>query len=135
MDNFKKKLSALQINSLNYNSPNCNILLDHCQILIWVLTCSCVKQFKSQYCHMTSNWDWTVSLFYVQQKKFKSAPFYIKNNNIISDLNVFTIWDEVNKANPSYLAKVFSHPNRLAKNLLLFEGHKRLIRLQTMKLT
>lgn len=63
------------------------------------------------------------------------APWYIKNNNIHRDLNIPTIREEIKKATTSYLIKLLSHPNHLARNLLLFEGHSRLKRLQTMDLT
>ena len=61
-----------------------------------------------------------------------SPPWYIRNNNILSDLNIPTIWEETKKANTSYSIKVFSHPYHLARNLLLFKGHRSLKRLQTM---
>lgn len=62
------------------------------------------------------------------------APWYIRNNNIHKDLNIPTIREEIIKLCTSYVAKVTGHPNPYARDLLLFEGHRRLKRVQTFDL-
>ncbi|GBP96767.1 Probable RNA-directed DNA polymerase from transposon BS [Eumeta japonica] len=59
------------------------------------------------------------------------APWYIRNNNIHKDLNITTIREEIKKSCTSYTAKVTDHPNPFARDLLLFEGHRRLKRVHT----
>ncbi|GBP00744.1 Probable RNA-directed DNA polymerase from transposon X-element [Eumeta japonica] len=63
------------------------------------------------------------------------APWYIRNNNIHKDLNITTIREEIKKSCTSYTAKVTDHPNPFARDLLLFEGHRRLKRVHTFDLT
>lgn len=62
------------------------------------------------------------------------APWYIRNENIHKDLNIPTVQQEIEKYTSKYLRKLHSHPNSLARELLLFEGHRRLRRTDTLDL-
>lgn len=62
------------------------------------------------------------------------APWYIRNNNIHKDLYIHTIREEIIKSCTNYVTKVSEHPNPLARDLLLFEGHRRLKRVHTFDL-
>ena len=63
-----------------------------------------------------------------------SAPWYVRNSNIHNDLNVPMIKDEVKRHSETYLKKLETHPNILARNLLHNRGHLRLRRLDTTDL-
>ena len=63
-----------------------------------------------------------------------SAPWYIKNSNIHRDLNMPLVTEEIAKYAGTYLTKLESHPNPLARNILNFTGHIRLKKRDTRAL-
>lgn len=65
----------------------------------------------------------------VQSKALRiitGAPWYIKNANIHRDICIPRVADEIVRLSKKYLQKLEDHPNKLARNLLLDEGHTRL---------
>ncbi len=62
------------------------------------------------------------------------APWYIRNDNIHKDLNIPTVRHEIEKYCTKYVKKLNVHPNPLARELLLFDGHRRLRRSDTLDL-
>lgn len=60
------------------------------------------------------------------------SPWFIRNDNIHNDLSIPTVRDEIKKFCSKYVQKLSSHPNLLAQDLLLFRGHSRLKRVDTM---
>ena len=62
------------------------------------------------------------------------APWYVRNSNIHRDLNIPTIREEIKNSCINYMKKLAEHPNPLARDLLTFEGHRRLRRLETLDL-
>ena len=61
-------------------------------------------------------------------KMITCAPSYVRNSNIHRDLNVPFVKNEIIKHSESYLRKLETHPNLLARNLLNNVGHHRLRR-------
>ena len=62
------------------------------------------------------------------------APWYVRNSNIHKDLNIPTIREEIKNSSIKYMKKLSEHPNPLARDLLTFEGHRRLRRMETLDL-
>lgn len=67
-------------------------------------------------------------------RQITNAPWYIRNSNIHNDLNIPTIKDEINNYCSKYVSKLSQHSNPLAQELLLFSGHRRLKRKDTLSL-
>lgn len=67
-------------------------------------------------------------------RQIVSAPWYVRNENIHKDLNIPTVRDEIERYSNKYVRKLTAHPNSLARELLLFEGHRRLRRTDTLDL-
>ena len=65
-------------------------------------------------------------------RSITGAPWYIRNSNIHRDLNVPIIREEIKLSCLTYLSKLMDHPNPLARELLSFEGHRRLRRTETL---
>lgn len=59
------------------------------------------------------------------------APWYMRNSNIHKDLKVPLVREEIKIASVNYISRITEHPNRLVRDLLVFEGHRRLKRVQT----
>lgn len=67
-------------------------------------------------------------------RQITQAPWYVRNVNIHKDLNIPTVNEEIKTYCSKYIAKITSHPNPLAQDLLLFGGHTRLKRVDTIRL-
>ena len=67
-------------------------------------------------------------------RSITGAPWYIRNANIHKDLNILTVEEEIKKLCRKYLNKLSEHPNNLARQLLLFGGHDRLRRRDTLSI-
>lgn len=57
-----------------------------------------------------------------------AAPWYVKNSNIHKDLEMPYVKEEIQKHATTYLIKLESHPNILARTILEDRGHSRLKR-------
>lgn len=62
------------------------------------------------------------------------APWFVRNDNIHRDLNISSVQEEIKRFCTKYITKLQVHPNHLARQLLLFEGHQRLRRMDTLDL-
>ncbi|KAH8366867.1 hypothetical protein KR084_010520 [Drosophila pseudotakahashii] len=56
------------------------------------------------------------------------APWYVRNDNIHRDLGILPVKDEILKQKASYLTKLTSHPNQLARGLARVSYRTRLQR-------
>jgi hypothetical protein len=61
-------------------------------------------------------------------RKFVSAPWYIPNSLLHTDLQMPIVQDEMMKFSTNYRAKLFTHPNELMSILLEEQGLGRLKR-------
>lgn len=61
-------------------------------------------------------------------------PWFIRNANIHKDLNIPLIRDEIKTFSSKYVRKLATHPNPLAQDLLSYNGHIRLKRIDTLAL-
>lgn len=62
------------------------------------------------------------------------APRYIKNTNMLRDVEIRTVAHETKEASTSYLQRLQNHPNTLAKNILVSEKYKRIKRRDPLEL-
>ena len=67
-------------------------------------------------------------------KMITCAPSYVRNSNIHRDLNVPLVKNEIKIRSVSYIKKLATHPNTLARDLLNNGGHHRLRRRDTLDL-
>ena len=67
-------------------------------------------------------------------RKITGAPWYIRNSNIHKYLKVFLVREEIKIANINYVSRITEYLTHLIRDLLAFEGHSHLKRVQTNNL-
>jgi len=64
-----------------------------------------------------------------------NAPWYVPNQSLPIDLQMPTIREEIKKYSTNHRAKLLTHPNNFASNLLIEQGLGRLKRYKPLDLT
>lgn len=62
------------------------------------------------------------------------APRYMKNSNMLRDVNIKTVENEATQASIKYVNRLLNHPNAIAKNILTSGKYKRIKRKDPLEL-
>ena len=120
-EHIKAKKTHLALKSINLHwllnarSPLC---LDY-KVLLYSSTLKPIWTYGSQLWGNASN----SSIDIIERAQSKilrtitGAPWYVRNENILRDLNIVTAKDEIAKQKANYNIKLSSHPNLLARRL------------------